>query len=190
MGGAIKGCPTGLCVVGLHAPDGAITSGRAEIEKVCGKEVARKCTIAAGDFTNEVSARWKQLIGTTAQGQAQKITVHGSATARVVSNIVGQMGAMTVGQGFPLAKQFGNVTGQGQACLTDLLLPCAKTDQGNKHCAQASARVWYAMVARARGGGAAPARSRSRRAQSTPWASPPTSLGGTGAWSFRSCCHL
>eukprot|EP01043_Picozoa_sp_COSAG02_P093829 COSAG02_NODE_30320_length_553_cov_1.226872_1_plen_111_part_01 len=30
LGGEVKGCPRGLCVIGLHAPDGPITTSAAD----------------------------------------------------------------------------------------------------------------------------------------------------------------
>ena len=133
FGGEVKGCTAGLCVVALRAPAGDIARAAAEqVAQTCG--AARyACTVAVGDWGlgsgKTVADSWKALIG-GAEGEPKYINSN-----TLASNIPGMSRAMTVGQGQPLQKQFGNVT--GEAVLVDQLFPCEKPgDFGNDGCKQ------------------------------------------------------
>jgi hypothetical protein len=103
-------------------PDGAaITEGAELVEKICGK--ARGiCTIGVGDWNlspqRSIADRWKQLIG-----GSPKLATTGASHAKVATNLA-TIGGMNIDNGFPLQKQFGNITGEQQMVTIDLLVPC------------------------------------------------------------------
>jgi hypothetical protein len=118
-----KGCPDGFCIVGLNAPlDGvAITEGADQVEKICGK-TRSICTIGVGDWNispqRSIVERWKQLIG-----GSPKLVTTGNDHAKIATNLETE-GGMNIDIGFPLQKQFGNITGEQQMVTIDLLVPC------------------------------------------------------------------
>lgn len=125
LGGEVQGCPDGICIVGLSAPANSnITAGASQVIKVCG-EARRHCTIGVGDWNQDsshtISDRWHSLVGGP---QSQMLEQFGTDHARIVTSIPNIGGSMGIGQGFPLTQEFGNITGQGQAYLVDLLAPC------------------------------------------------------------------
>jgi hypothetical protein len=131
-GGIVKNCQAGVCMVAVNVPADGIAQGADKIAAVCG-DARHHCTIGLGDFAagsgghdggSTVADHWKQLIGDTGN---QKIFVTGPERANLASNIPGVGRGMNVGQGFPLAKQYGNGTAGGtvsQAELMDQLMPC------------------------------------------------------------------
>eukprot|EP01051_Picozoa_sp_SAG22_P010917 SAG22_NODE_1013_length_6027_cov_4.804318_6_plen_250_part_00 len=53
IGCVVQGCPKGICLIGLHAPDGAIAASAAgTVKKVCG-DMTTSCTVAVGDFGDD-----------------------------------------------------------------------------------------------------------------------------------------
>jgi len=63
---SVQGCPS-LCVVGLHAPHRAITTGYDEVQRVCGAAAAG-CSVAMGDWnvpTQWIHDLWSRVIGGT-----------------------------------------------------------------------------------------------------------------------------
>lgn len=126
MGGTVKGCAAGICVVGLHAPPGEMQTPAA-VSDVCG-ETKAECTIGVGDWNEGAGARsitnrWTSLLGAPPKAKLWTDTAH-VAHANVVTNIPGVSRAMTVHEGSPMAKQFGNLTGLNEALVVDVLLPC------------------------------------------------------------------
>jgi hypothetical protein len=130
-GGVVKNCQAGLCVIAANVPAGGVAQGADKIAAVCG-EARHHCTVGLGDFgvansgTNSatIADHWKQLTGDTGDS---KIHVTGPDRANFASNLPGQSQGMNVGQGFPLAKQFGNGKTGGTtsaAELMDVLFPC------------------------------------------------------------------
>lgn len=131
FGGLVKGCPDGVCIVGLNAPPGAaqITHGADEVARVCG-EARRQCTIAAGDWNfspqQSITDRWNQLINTgQGGGGIPRLSIQGPTDSATVTAL-DTPGAMNVGEGFPLQSRYPNAT--GQAHLADLLVPCQFPD--------------------------------------------------------------
>jgi hypothetical protein len=142
LGGEVKGCPKGLCIIGLASRGGSIASSAADtVKKVCGEDVAASCTVAAGDFgagegqssptnpsTNpklgpNLNAQFHQL------GIGKVVSTQGFAGARAVTNVGDTGMGMDIGPGYPLRAQFGNVTGQSPTGVLDVLLPCAYPQQ-------------------------------------------------------------
>jgi hypothetical protein len=132
LGGIVKNCEAGVCMVALSVPKDGIAQGADKIAAVCG-EARHQCAIALGDFgadtgsyhnpSKSVLGNWKQLIG----DKSPQVYINGVVHANLASNIPGLGPGMNVGQGFPLAKQFGNGTKGGsasQAYLIDQLIPC------------------------------------------------------------------
>jgi len=71
----VHGCPDGVCLIGLHAPHGAISRAASDqVAAVCGT-VRQGCTIASGDWNAPVSSLiplwrtvpqlWQQLVNTS-----------------------------------------------------------------------------------------------------------------------------
>jgi hypothetical protein len=128
LGGIVKNCQEGVCMVAVNVPVDGVAQGADKIAAVCG-DARHHCTVGLGDFAGSggitsIGYHWKQLIGDTG---SQKVFVTGPDRANLVSNIPGVGRGMNIGQGFPLAKQFGNGTAGGtvsQAELMDQLLPC------------------------------------------------------------------
>jgi hypothetical protein len=51
IGGGVKGCPLGICIVGLYAPEGTITTTPATVvAQVCGAAAVHSCIVGVGDF--------------------------------------------------------------------------------------------------------------------------------------------
>lgn len=140
LGGAIKGCPKGLCVIGLHAPAAAgdiAPSAAGLVRKVCGADVVPACTVAVGEFGDvagsinptepgydpefgaAINAQFSQM------GLGKVLSTHGVVGARAALNVPGTGPGMDIGPVAPLQKQFGNVTGLSAASVMDVLLPCA-----------------------------------------------------------------
>lgn len=136
LGGEVQGCPTGICLIGLHAPDGAIApSAAATVLKVCGAGLTPRCMVAVGDFGAEggsanpmapdpkleakLNKQFQQL------GIGKLYSTTGFAGSRVAMNVVNTGPGMNIEVGYPLKPVFGNVTGQGPAAVLDVLLPCA-----------------------------------------------------------------
>ena len=130
FGGVVKSCPDGICMLAVSVPAGGVVQGADKVAAVCG-QARHRCTVGLGDFgvasgsdSATIADHWKQLTGDTGNS---KIFVTGPDRANLASNIPGQGRGMNVGQGFPLAKQFGNGTTGGttsSAELMDQLFPC------------------------------------------------------------------
>lgn len=121
----ITNCPGGVCVIGVHAPVNGIFAGQDVVAEVCG--LARhRCTVAVGDWNlgsrgATIEDRWTQLL-TDKKGTA--LHTSGPPHAQTTTNIVGSTGAMGIGLGNPLSKQFPNATGIGPLEILDEVLPC------------------------------------------------------------------
>eukprot|EP01043_Picozoa_sp_COSAG02_P047939 COSAG02_NODE_4651_length_5132_cov_7.294854_3_plen_245_part_00 len=138
LGGEVKGCPRGLCIIGLHAPDGPISTSAADtVKQVCGEDLTSACTVAVGDFgagpgaaspanpqpnsklVTHLDEQFKQL------GLGKFVSTTGFAGAGCATNVVETGAGMDIGPGHPLLPRFGNITGQGPNGVLDVLLPCA-----------------------------------------------------------------
>jgi hypothetical protein len=135
LGGEVQGCPKGLCVIGLHAPDGAIaSSAAATVKKVCGDMVS-SCVVAVGDFGDEGASSDPMSPNPTLDarlneqfhqlGIGKLYSTSGFSGTRAAMNIINTGLGMNIGGGHPLSAQFGNITGQGPSAVLDVLLPCA-----------------------------------------------------------------
>jgi hypothetical protein len=137
LGGEVKGCPSGLCIIGMHAPDGPIATSAADtVKQVCGKDLTPMCTVAVGDFgagdgdasPQEPNSHSKLVAHLDQQfeelGLGKLVSTTGFAGARSATNVVDTGPAMDIGPTHPL-PQFGNITGQSPSGVLDVLLPCA-----------------------------------------------------------------
>ena len=135
LGGVVQGCPKGLCMIGLHAPDGAIaSSAAATVKQVCGGMVS-SCVVAVGDFGDVGGSSNPMAPDPTLDASLNKqfsdlgigklYSTSGFAGSRTATNVINTGPGMNIGPSSPLKAQFGNITGQGPGAVLDLLLPCA-----------------------------------------------------------------
>ena len=140
---AVRGCPQGLCFLGLHAPHVNVTRGAATVADVCGAARAG-CTVAAGDWNAPVgehsfcnytaSDRWTQLLG----GDASTITVavpdqlsccfpntkYNGWDDHVLTDVVGaSVGAAARVLPYQMASAFSNDTEEHMPIKVELELP-------------------------------------------------------------------
>lgn len=129
VGGEVKGCPNGFCLVAINAPYGPahLSAGADTLADVCG-DTRHLCTVAVGDFNlspqQTYDQRWAELIDKL-PGAAPTLYKTGSLPHGVAVTNLAAGGAMNVGEGYPLTPRWGqNVTGMRPAQIIDLLLPC------------------------------------------------------------------
>eukprot|EP01052_Picozoa_sp_SAG31_P026245 SAG31_NODE_2365_length_5859_cov_22.319097_3_plen_247_part_00 len=136
LGGEVKGCPKGLCIIGLHAPDGAIARNAAgKIRHACGDDVTPMCTVAAGDFgagdgsstPHAPSSKLDTYLNNQFEqlGVGKLVSTQGWAGARIATTVTQTGRGMNIGPISNPLRQFGNITDQGPAAIIDMLLPCA-----------------------------------------------------------------
>jgi len=159
---AVRGCPGGLCVVGLHAPHVNVTQGAATVEAVCGARAAGRagCTVAAGDFNAPVRAqgfcnytaadRWVQLLGGAKAGLRLvggpdelsccfPNTKYFGWDDHVLTDVPGAAVASARVLPYQMARAFSNDTEEHMPILVELELPVTAAAQAADGAAAATA---------------------------------------------------